>query len=80
MDSDKGLRTKLFNYLRKNILCNIHYIPIHFQPFYKKFGFKKGDFPSSEKYYDEAISLPIYSKLKPEDQDYIIQNLNDFFR
>ena len=51
----------LFNCIRKkNILVNLHYIPIHLQPFYRKLGFKTGDYPNAEKYYKEAISLPIY--------------------
>ncbi len=80
-DPDKDLRNKLFDYFRENnIFCNIHYIPIHFQPFFKKFGFKRGDFPSAEKYYEEAISLPIYSKLKVDEQNYIIKKLSDFFK
>ena len=44
----------------KGIGVNIHYIPIHFQPYFKKMGFKKGMFPMSEKYFDSAISLPIH--------------------
>lgn len=45
----------------------VHYIPVHLQPFYKKFGFKKGDFPKAEDYYRKAISLPLYYGLKKSD-------------
>ena len=51
-------------YLRsKGINVNVHYIPIHMQPYFKKMGFKFGDFPNSERYYSEAISIPIYPNL-----------------
>ena len=50
---------------KKNINLQVHYIPIHLQPFYKKkFGFKKGDFPVAEKFYKNEISLPIFFSLK----------------
>ncbi|WP_295552405.1 DegT/DnrJ/EryC1/StrS family aminotransferase, partial [Limnohabitans sp. Rim8] len=42
------------------IMVNLHYIPVHTQPYYQKMGFGHGDFPCSEQYYREAISLPIY--------------------
>ena len=55
---------------------NVHYIPVHTQPFYQKnFGFKYGDFPKSERYYEEAISLPIFPKLTDEEQGYTIESL-----
>lgn len=48
---------------------NLHYIPVHMQPYYKRFGFMYGDFPHAEGYYREAISLPIYYGLTEEDQE-----------
>ena len=61
----KKLKKKIFDILRRNnILVNVHYIPIHLQPYYmKNFGFKKGQFKLAENYYDRAISLPIYYSL-----------------
>ena len=74
----KKSHDEIFHTLReKNILVNLHYIPIHLQPFYKKLGFKKGDFPKAEKYYREAISLPIYYSLSFEEQDYVINTLKN---
>ena len=62
----------LFNYLRdNNIGVNIHYIPIYRQPFYSKLGFNFSDFPESEKYYSEAISIPIYPDLEEKSQEFI---------
>ena len=52
---------QVFEALRaKEIIVNLHYIPVHTQPYYQKMGFGHGDFPCSEQYYREAISLPIY--------------------
>jgi UDP-4-amino-4,6-dideoxy-N-acetyl-beta-L-altrosamine transaminase len=59
----------------KNIGVNVHYIPVHTQPYYIKLGFKWGDFPNSEAYYKRAISLPIYPMLKPSEQQYIIEQV-----
>ncbi len=67
---------EIFSQLRRlGILVNLHYIPIHLHPYYSKLGFKKGDFPNAEKYYQEAISLPIYPKLSLENQNFVIQSL-----
>ena len=61
----KKIKKKIFDALRSNnILVNVHYIPIHLQPYYmKNFNFKKGQFQLAEKYYERAISLPIYFSL-----------------
>ena len=62
----------LFNHLRdNNVGVNIHYIPIYRQPFYSKLGFNFSDFPESEKYYSEAISIPIYPDLEEKSQEFI---------
>jgi UDP-4-amino-4,6-dideoxy-N-acetyl-beta-L-altrosamine transaminase len=69
---------EVFEYLRaRDILVNLHYIPVHTQPFYSKQGFQIGDFPESELYYKEAISLPIHPSLSAEDQDYVVDSLRD---
>ena len=66
----------VFHELRKSgIMVNLHYIPIHLQPYYVDLGFQKGDFPNSEKYYEEAISLPIYYQLSEENQSFVIQTI-----
>jgi len=61
----------------KGIGANLHYIPIHLQPFYEEMGFKAGDFPQAERYYREAISLPIYPGLSTDDQRLVIDTLLD---
>ena len=66
----------IFSKLRGfNIGVNLHYIPIHLQPYYKKIGFTKGQFPEAEQYYQEAISLPIFTKLTRSEQNYVIETL-----
>ena len=59
-------KKKLFKKLNeKKINLQVHYIPIHLQPFYKKkLGFKEGDFPVAEKFYKDEVSLPIYFSLQ----------------
>jgi|TARA_B110000116_G_scaffold258614_1_gene259928 UDP-4-amino-4,6-dideoxy-N-acetyl-beta-L-altrosamine transaminase len=77
----KNLYKIFFNYLRaKNIFVNLHYLPIHLQPFYRKFGFKRKQFPISEEYSETAISIPIYPDLKKTEQIKIINLIKLFFK
>ena len=67
---------QIFEELRaKKIGVNVHYIPVHLQPYYKKLGFALGDFPEAERYYSRAISLPMYPGLSEQDQDYVVRIL-----
>ncbi len=71
---DKQTRMALYEHLKNNgVLTNVHYIPVHLQPYYKKLGFKKGDYPNAEKYYEEALTLPIYPSLTKEQLNTVIQ-------
>ncbi|TDV35476.1 UDP-4-amino-4,6-dideoxy-N-acetyl-beta-L-altrosamine transaminase [Pseudomonas helmanticensis] len=54
---------------------NLHYIPVHLQPYYRDQGFAEGDFPEAERYYAEAISLPLFPLLSDEQQDYVVEQL-----
>ena len=66
----------IFNKLRKNgLLINLHYSPIHLQPYYKKLGFKANDFPIAESYGKSAFSLPLYYELTFKDQKKIVKTL-----
>ena len=79
---DKYLSThkKLFNYLRKNrVNVNLHYIPVHLHPYYRKMGFKTGDFINSEKHAKSAISIPIYPKLTDKNLFKISNLINKFY-
>lgn len=60
---------------RQDIGVNLHYIPVHLQPYYERMGFKVGDFPEAEKYYKEAISLPLFHTLSDKEQDQVIEAL-----
>ncbi len=76
----KYLYKNFFNYLRSNnLFVNLHYLPIHLQPFYRKFGFKKKQFPIAEEYSETAISIPIYPNLKKKEQIKIINLIKSFF-
>jgi UDP-4-amino-4,6-dideoxy-N-acetyl-beta-L-altrosamine transaminase len=59
---------------------NLHYIPVHTQPYYQRLGFKWGDFPEAEKYYGEAISLPLFYDLSLADQDRVVAALKAALR
>jgi dTDP-4-amino-4,6-dideoxygalactose transaminase len=75
---DKVARThrEIFETLReRGIGVNLHYIPVHTQPHYQRMGFRLGDFPEAEKYYAEAISLPMYPTLSEEQQDIVLDEL-----
>ncbi len=56
----------------ENIMVNLHYIPVHTQPYYQAMGFAWGDFPQAEQYYREAISIPMHPSLTDEDQDVVV--------
>lgn len=68
-------RREIFKALRaENIGVNVHYIPVHLQPYYKKrFGYHLGDFPRAENYYSRAITLPIFPKMSDRDVDDVIR-------
>ncbi|EIW20922.1 MULTISPECIES: UDP-4-amino-4,6-dideoxy-N-acetyl-beta-L-altrosamine transaminase [Pelosinus] len=69
---------QVFEDLRQaGIGVNLHYIPVHTQPYYQQLGFEWGDFPVSECYYQQAISIPMYSAMMEIDQDYVIKTLKE---
>lgn len=83
IDSAKSLlsHSQLFSAIRAaGIGVNLHYIPVHLQPYYRKMGFKPKDFPVAEKYYEEAISLPLYPSLTKDDQEIVIESLQKIFQ
>jgi len=70
-------KSELFKKMKEfGINLQVHYIPVHLQPFYsKKYGFEKGDFPISEEFYEKEVSLPIYPNLKEGDVSKVINSL-----
>jgi UDP-4-amino-4,6-dideoxy-N-acetyl-beta-L-altrosamine transaminase len=61
----------------ENIMAHVHYIPVHTQPYYQDLGFKIGDYPIAEEYYQRAISLPLFPQLTLEQQQYIIAQVKN---
>lgn len=78
LDQINKSHRQVFEELRQaGIMVNLHYIPVHTQPYFKKMGFKRGDFPEAERYYAEAISLPLYFGFSDEEQDYVVEKLKN---
>ena len=75
LDKLERSHLEIFNELRNDILVNLHYMPIHLQPWYKKMGFRNGDFPNAELYYKEAISIPCFPDLTGDQFDFVIEKL-----
>ena len=74
-------RDTVFQRLRNaDIAANVHYIPIHTQPFYKARGFQAGQFPAAEAYYARALSLPLFPTLTDEQQDHVAAALGEALR
>ena len=74
------LHEKLFKYLRSNgIGVQLHYFPIHLQPFYQEKGFKRGDFPKAELYSSLSMSLPVFEDMTVEDVSYVVNSIQVFF-
>lgn len=66
----------VFNALHAaGVLVNLHYIPVHMQPYYQKMGFESGQFPEAEQYYKEAISIPLFSAMTEGQQDSVCSTL-----
>lgn len=75
-DGAKMDRRALFDALRADkIGVNVHYIPVHLQPYYRRMGFKPGDFPAAEAYYARALSLPMFAALTEAQQDRVVERL-----
>ena len=71
---------QVFEELRQyGIGVNLHYIPVHLQPYYQAMGFKKGDYPEAEQYYAEAISLPMYPTMTVAQQNEVVAALKSIF-
>ncbi|RJE75768.1 UDP-4-amino-4,6-dideoxy-N-acetyl-beta-L-altrosamine transaminase [Pseudoalteromonas sp. MSK9-3] len=61
----------------QNIMGHVHYIPIHLQPYYQALGFEPGDYPNAERYYDGAVTLPLYPELTIEQVQYVVKTVHD---
>jgi UDP-4-amino-4,6-dideoxy-N-acetyl-beta-L-altrosamine transaminase len=74
-------RKELYEYLRaNNIYAQIHYYPVHLMPYYKQFGWENGDMPNAENYYNQCLSLPMYPTLTVDEQNFVVEIINTFFK
>lgn len=73
-------RLGLYNYLRQHrIYSQVHYIPCHLMPYYRKRGWREGDLPNAETYYRRCLSLPMYPTLTQEQQEYVIEKVTGYY-
>lgn len=80
LDKISKTHRQVFEELRqRGIGVNLHYIPVHLQPYYQAMGFKKGDYPEAEQYYAEAISLPMYPTMTVAQQNEVVDALKSIF-
>lgn len=76
LDQIEKNHSDVFNSLRdQGVAVNLHYIPVHTQPYYERMGFRNSDFPNAEQYYCEAISLPMFQTLTDKQQDMVVDAL-----
>ena len=76
--SKKKTKNEFMQNLRdKNIITQVHYIPVPMQLYYKNLGYNMKNLPNTKRYYDECLSIPLYYDLKKQEQDYIINCLKD---
>jgi UDP-4-amino-4,6-dideoxy-N-acetyl-beta-L-altrosamine transaminase len=72
-------RKGLYDFLRsRKIFAQVHYIPVHTLPYYQALGFKPGDYPNAEAYYDRCLSLPMYPTLTDEEQNRVIASALEY--
>lgn len=73
-------RAEIFNSMRSlNIGVNVHYIPVHLQPYYSNLGFKHGDFPVAEEYYARAMSIPIFAAMTDSQLETVVDAMQVAF-
>jgi UDP-4-amino-4,6-dideoxy-N-acetyl-beta-L-altrosamine transaminase len=78
---EAGQRRAVFDGLRTaGVGVQVHYIPVNLQPYYRQFGFRPGDFPAAEAYYERAVSLPMYAALTDGQQDTVVRELRRLLR
>lgn len=76
---DSAERRALYDFFHQNeVGVQVHYIPVHTQPYYQELGFKKGDYPNAEAYYDRCLSIPMFHGLSDEQQDHVMSLLRSF--
>jgi UDP-4-amino-4,6-dideoxy-N-acetyl-beta-L-altrosamine transaminase len=80
-DAYKHMKPKIFGGLRlRQIGVQVHYIPVHFQPYYQQLGYSRDLCPNAKDFYERQISIPIYPTMSDEDVGYVISSLLDMFK
>ena len=78
MEQIQKTHRQVFEELRQaKIGVNLHYIPVHTQPYYQQLGFNWGNFPNAEQYYREAISIPLYYGLTENNQERVVNTIRE---
>jgi UDP-4-amino-4,6-dideoxy-N-acetyl-beta-L-altrosamine transaminase len=81
VDTTRVERRRLFDLLREaGIGVNVHYLPVHTQPYFERLGFCRGMFPEAERYYQGALSLPLFASMTDQQQDRVVQALTAAIR
>ena len=81
LDELTKTRRQIFDELRAiNMIVNVHYIPVHTQPYFERLGFEAGDFPEAEQYYRETLTIPLYYRLTDGDQEYVVEKLRNIIK
>ncbi len=74
-------RLGLYNHLKENgIFAQVHYEPVHLQPYYRQLGNRSGDMPVAENLYQHCLSLPMFPTLTDEEQDYVIGKIKEYLK
>lgn len=76
----KSRRTILETMRANGIIAHVHYIPVHTQPYYRARGFNEGDFPEVERYYQEAMTIPLFPAMADDQQDRVVATLREALR
>jgi UDP-4-amino-4,6-dideoxy-N-acetyl-beta-L-altrosamine transaminase len=77
-EKNPDLRRKVYDKLKKSdVGVNVHYMPIHLQPYYRELGFDEGDYSEAESHGKEAITLPLYPGLSENEQDFVVKTLKE---
>jgi dTDP-4-amino-4,6-dideoxygalactose transaminase len=77
---EKAVRRQLFEYLReRDIGVQVHYFPIHLQPYYQRLGFSEGCCPVAEAAYEEIMSIPMFPTLTDGEQEQVINLIRQFY-
>ena len=75
-DAYKARKTEIFSRFRDcGLWVQVHYIPVYFQPYYQKLGYKKRICPNAKDFYEREISIPVHSGMSDEDTDFVIDTI-----